>query len=159
MLIVFTGMLMRKWRPPDAPALDELQVVNQIVLPHCCRNSVISVAHDPPLGGHLGVNKTYHKVLALFYWPKMKRYVSKFCRTCHASQVIGKPNQPIPACEEPFCNVIIDCVDPLSKMKSGNQYLLIIICKATCFPEVLLLSNIKIVDALANSSLLLACPI
>ena len=27
------GVLMRKWRPPDAPASDERQVVHQIVVP------------------------------------------------------------------------------------------------------------------------------
>ena len=52
------GVLKRKWRPPYAPAIDEWQVVHQIVLPHCCRNDVISVAQDPPLGGYLGVHKT-----------------------------------------------------------------------------------------------------
>ena len=54
-----SGVLMRKWRPPDISASDDWQVVHQIVLPHCCRHGVISVAHDPPLDGHLGVNKTY----------------------------------------------------------------------------------------------------
>jgi len=87
---------MRKWRPPDAPASDEWRATHQIVLPHCCRRGAISVAHDPPLGGHLGVNKTYHKVLAHSYWPKMKRDVAQFCSTCHTCQVVGKPNQPIP---------------------------------------------------------------
>ena len=42
------------------------------ILLHWCRRGVTIVAHDPSLGGHLGENKTYHKVLAHFYWPKMK---------------------------------------------------------------------------------------
>ena len=32
-LYKLTGVLMRKWRPPDAPASDEWQVVHQIVVP------------------------------------------------------------------------------------------------------------------------------
>jgi len=67
-----SGVLTRKWRPPDAPASDKWRATHQIVLPHCCRCCVISVAHDPPLGGRLGVNKSYHKILTHFYWPKMK---------------------------------------------------------------------------------------
>jgi len=63
----------------------------------------------------------------------------------------GKPNQhppnaplmPIPAVEEPFGRVLIYCVGPLPKTKSGNQYLLTIMCVATCFPEVVPLRNIK----------------
>ena len=58
-----SGVLMRKWRPPDAPATEEWQIVHQIVLPKCCRKEVVSLAHESPLAGHLGVNKTYHKVV------------------------------------------------------------------------------------------------
>ena len=164
-----SGVLMRKWRPPDIPASDDWQVVHQIVLPRCCRHGVISVAHDPPLGGHLGVNKTYRKVLTHFYWPKMKRDIAQFCRTCHICQVVGKPNKPIPVaplipipvCGEPFCDVIIDCVGPLPKTKSGNQYLLTIMCKATRFPEAVPLRNIKapkIVNALVRFFTLVGLP-
>ena len=31
------------------------------------------------------------------------------------------PLKPIPACREPFTEIIIDCVGPLPKTKSGNQ--------------------------------------
>ena len=66
-------------------------------------------------------------------------------------QLVGKPNQKIPkaplilipAFEEPFSRVIIDCVGPLPKTKSGNQYLLTIVCASTRFPEAIPLRNIK----------------
>jgi len=65
--------------------------------------------------------------------------------------MVGKPNQhppsaplkPIPAVEEPFGRVLIDCVGPLPKTKLGNQYLLTIMCVATHFPEAVPLRNIK----------------
>ena len=64
---------------------------------------------------------------------------------------MGKPNQkvpvvpfhPIPAVEEPFSRVIVDCVGPLPKTKAGNQYLLTVICASTQFPEAIPLRNIK----------------
>ena len=70
---------------------------------------------------------------------------------CHTCQVVGKPNQkipnaplqPIPAFDEPFSKVIIDYVGPLLKTKSGNQYLLTIMCASTRFPEAIPLRNIK----------------
>ena len=156
-----SGVLMRKWRPPDAPASEEWQIVHQIVLPRCCRKEVMSLAHESPMAGHLGVNKTYHKLLSHFFWPKMKRDVAEFCRTCHVCQMVGKPNKPIPvaplkpipACGEPFSEVIIDCVGPLPKTTAGNKYLLTIMCKATRFPEAVPLRNIKapkIVDSLVK---------
>ena len=64
---------------------------------------------------------------------------------------MGKPNQkipsapliPIPAFDEPFARVLIDCVGPLPKTKSENQYLLTIMCASTRFPEAVPLRNIK----------------
>ena len=51
--------------------------------------------------------------------------------------------QPIPAFDEPFSRIIIDCVGPLPKTKSGCQYLLTIMCASTLFPEAIPLRNIK----------------
>ena len=72
---------------------------------------------------------------------------------------MGKPNckhplaplKPIPAVDEPFSQVVIDCVGPLPKTRAGNQYLLKIMCLSTHFPEAVPLRNIKapnIVEAL-----------
>lgn len=36
---------------------------------------------------------------------------------------------------EAFEEVLVDCVGPLPKTKSGNQYLCTIMCRATRFPE------------------------
>ena len=81
----------------------------------------------------------------------MKKDVSKFCRSCHICQIVGKPNQkipraplqPIPAFAEPFIRVLIDCVGHLPKSKSGNEYFLTIMCTFTRFPEAIPLRNIK----------------
>ena len=130
------GVLMRKWRPPDVPSDAEWAVKHQVVLPKSYRNGVLSMAHETPLAGHLGVSKTYNKILNHFFWPLIKTDVSNSCRSCHTCQMVGKPNQkipraplhPIPAFEEPFSRVIIDCVGPLPKTKSGNEFLLTIMC-------------------------------
>uniref|UniRef100_A0A8W8MZ15 Integrase catalytic domain-containing protein n=1 Tax=Magallana gigas TaxID=29159 RepID=A0A8W8MZ15_MAGGI len=155
------GVLMRKWRPRDAPVDHEWQVHHQIVVPRAYRQTVIGLAHDTPMSGHLGIKKTYCRVLAHFFWPKMRKDVVEYCRSCHVCQVVGKPNQkippapliPIPAFDEPFTKVIIDCVGPLPKTKVGNQYLLTIMCASTRFPEAIPLRNIKsrtIVNALTK---------
>ncbi|KAJ8031164.1 hypothetical protein HOLleu_27809 [Holothuria leucospilota] len=145
------NILMRKWRPPDAPLDEEWRVYHQIVVPRTYRREILSIAHEMPLAGHLGVNKTYHRILNHFYWPKLKSDVAKFCKTCHSCQMVGKPNQnipaaplkPIPAFEEPFSRVIIDCVGPLPKSRAGHQYILTIMCASTRFPEAIPLRNIK----------------
>ena len=53
--------------------------------------------------GHLGVNKTYYKILNHFYWPGLKTDASKYCRSCHTCQMVGKPNQVIPKAGFLFC--------------------------------------------------------
>ena len=89
------GVLMRKWRPADVPADADWSVKHQIVLPKSFRTKVLSSALENHLSGHRSVTKTYNK-LNHFFWPCMKKDVSKFCRSCHIWQMVGKPNQKIP---------------------------------------------------------------
>ena len=65
--------------------------------------------------------------------------------------MVGKPNQtipkahlqPIPASDEPFSRIIIDCVGRLPKTKSNHEYILTIMCASTRFPEAIPLRNIQ----------------
>ena len=146
-----SNVLMRKWRPPNVPASQEWRVVYQIVVLPPYRRDILVLAHDTPLAGHLGVEKTYRKVLGHFYWPGLHGDVKRFCKTCHVCQLAGKPNQhppvsplvPISAMEEPFSHIIVYCVGPLPKTHAGNQYLLTIMCASTRFLEAIPLHNIK----------------
>ena len=90
------GILVRKWRPFDVPADDEWAVYHQIVVSKSYRHKILSIAHEIPMSGHLGVNKTYHKIINHFYWPGLKSDVSKYCKTCHTCQMVGKLNQTFP---------------------------------------------------------------
>ena len=145
-----SDLLMRFYRPPKRSVEDTWSEKRQIVLPLSVRKSVLEIAHDA-YGGHLGVHKTYAKILNCFYWPGMKKDVAEFVRTCHVCQISGKPNQVIPKAplqpilvpDEPFSKIIIDNVGPLPKTKRGNQYLLTIICPTTRYPIAIPLRNIS----------------
>lgn len=112
------GVLMRQWK--------------KVVVPMGYRSQILNLAHDHVLSGHLGVRKTYDRVLRYFFWPGLKFDVVAHCRSCHVCQLAGKQNQsiplaplhPIPVIGEPFEGIIIDCVGPLPKSKSGYQYIL-----------------------------------
>jgi hypothetical protein len=53
--------------------------------------------------------------------------------------------KPILAFDKPFSRVLVDCVGPLPKAKTGgNQFLLTIMCAATCFPEAIPLRKIPV---------------
>ena len=74
---------MRKFRPPDAPADEEWEVVHQIVVPKVYHNEGTSIAHDRPMAGHLGVKKTNDRILRHFWWPTLRKDVSEYCKSCH----------------------------------------------------------------------------
>ncbi len=143
------GVLMRKWTPSTSDN-SGWDTIYQMVVPKCFREQVMSVAHDN-VAGHLGVTKTLYRVMRHFFWPKIKSAVTKYCRSCHTCQMVGKPNQavppaplkPIPSIGEPFERVIIDCVGPLSKTKYGYTYLLTIMCAATRYPEAIPLRSLR----------------
>jgi hypothetical protein len=143
--------------------------VHPVVIPKAFKNTVLGLGDDSPMSGHLGINKTYKRVLSHLYKLKMKQDIVKYCKTYHVCQVVGKPDQtnapaplkPIPAFGEPFAGVVIDCVGPLPKTKLRNQYLLTIMCASTRFPEAFLLRNITtrtIVNALVKFFALFGLP-
>ena len=60
------GILMKNWRLSTAPANEKWQVVHQVVVAKMYRREVLHHAHVSPMAGHLGINKTYQKVLNHF---------------------------------------------------------------------------------------------
>lgn len=136
--VVKDGVLFRKWLSLDNDSVGD--AVFQLVVPEKFRSLVLKVAHDE--SGHFGVRKTYLNILKHFFWPRVKRDVSAYIKTCHVCQLTGKPNQgikpaplqPIPAVSEPFAHLIIDCVGPLPSAKSGCKYLLTVMCQSTRYP-------------------------
>lgn len=68
------GLLMRKWCPSDVADLD-WGAVYQIVVPSVYHQQVMCLAHDHHLSGHLGVTKTYNRILRHFFWPGLKKEV------------------------------------------------------------------------------------
>ena len=151
---------MRKWRPPNVPASEEWSVVHQIVVPKMYRSEILKLAHESPMGGHLGINKTYSKITKHFYWPSNSalccRILQDLSHLSNGRKAQTKKNpvaplKPIPAFEEPFSKVIIDCVGPLPKTKSRNQYLVTSMCASTRFPEAIPLTNITAPKNLKSS--------
>ncbi|KAL5018041.1 hypothetical protein ScPMuIL_003763 [Solemya velum] len=128
----------------------EISVRRQVVVPKIFRNEILSLGHESLFAGHQGRTKTYERVVADFFWPRMFRDTEEYCRTCHVCQVTGKPNQTIPPAPlklvpitgEAFSKVLMDIVGPLPKTSNGNQYLLTIMCVNTRFPEAIPLRKV-----------------
>lgn len=52
-------------------------------------------------------------------------------------KISSAPLCPVPALDQPFDHLLIDCVGPLPPAKSGTQHLLTLMCQATRYPAAL----------------------
>ena len=140
------SLLYRWWIPPSQDG--EEMVVEQLVLPLQCRKTVLELAHEIPLAGHLGNDKTARRILQRFYWPTLYRDVAEFCRTCAPCQKTSSfkgrraPMIPLPVISVPFQRIAMDIVGPLPRSRSGNRYVLVICDYATRYPEAVALRSI-----------------
>ncbi|XP_033112261.1 uncharacterized protein LOC117113126 [Anneissia japonica] len=143
------GILFRKWQKRPISGKIE-NVIDQIVVPSECRLSILQLAHDAPLAGHLGVEKTKDRILQHFYWPGIFKDVSEHCRTYKACQMMNKaktkvkhPLIPMPIINILFRRIGIDIVGPLARTVKRNKYLLTSCDYATKYPKAIPLSNIR----------------
>ena len=151
------GLLYRRYSPPGRDS-DELSV-DQLVLPKQLRPTVLKLAHDIPMAGHLGKKKTADRVLQRFYWPGVYHDVQDHCRTCSQCQksstrrVKKAPLVPLPIMDEPFQRIAMDIVGPLPRSSTGKRYILVICDYATRYPEAI---APRTIDANAAAEELLA---
>ena len=134
---------------------------SQLVVPSSLTRTVLTIAHETSMAGHMGVRRTLSRVLQSFYWPGVSSTVRKFCRECDVCQRTAPsartrkvPLGKMPIISEPFSRVAVDITGPIiPAASSGNRYLLVVVDYATRFPEAVPLRNIEastIADALWN---------
>ncbi|GFW11787.1 hypothetical protein TNCV_1083331 [Trichonephila clavipes] len=90
------------------------------------------MAHDVPLGGHLGEQKTRQRIKYSFYWPTIKQDVKRFCESCKICQLRKPityrdrvPIQPLVRPEIPFEVWSVDCIGPLEPPSRRNHHFII----------------------------------
>ena len=141
----------------------------QLVLPSSLRSSVLKLAHDSIVGGHMGIARTRQRVLSDFYWPSLLRDVKLYCRSCDRCQrTIQKGKVPkvpvlaVPSVSEPFEKVSVDIVGPIAPTtQRGHRYLLTLVDSATRWPEAIPLKTITAVavaEGLFDIFSRLGCP-
>ena len=119
----------------------EGDIVSQLLVPKRYVPKVLYLAHSHLLGAHLGVEKTYDRILGRFYWPGVKRAVQDYCRSCAECQKTApkvhyrNPLIPLPIINTPFQRIALDIVGPLPKSSRGHRYILVIVDYATRYPE------------------------
>ena len=102
------------------------------------KTRILQECHDSNTGGHLGKDKTMEQVKRRFYWPKMDEDVRQYVSSCDACQR-NKPSQqlpmgllqslPIP--DRPWQWVTLDLITGLPRSRSGNDAIIVFVCKLT----------------------------
>ena len=159
------GLMYRQFTsPPEKGSV----VHKQLVLPHSLRESVLEVAHDSILGGHLATKKTYDRVTSNFFWPGAYDDVSRYCQSCDICQRTipkgrcGKtPLVAMPIIGEPFARVAIDLIGPLPMSGRKHRWILTLVDCATRYPEAIPMKGIdtiKCAEELVNIFIRIGIP-
>lgn len=91
-------------------------------------DEILNLYHNSPTGGHLGVNRLYKKVKALYKWPNMKKSITDFVRACNLCKynknyITTKTETVVTTTPiKSFDVVSIDTVGPFSLTEHGNRY-------------------------------------
>ena len=110
----------------------------RLCVPKDLRTEVMREAHDTITeAAHGGYFKTYNRISATYYWPRMSREIKIFVNTCDVCQKT-KPRrhrpmgllQPIPIPSQPFEVVSMDFIPELP-VSDGFDNILVIVDKLT----------------------------
>lgn len=105
----------------------------KLVIPKDDRRKLITLAHEPPTSGHVGVYKTFSRLCERYYWPKMRSDVENFVKRCKVCTA-HKPSQQQrsdkmvshPKANTPWEMITTDLIGPLPKSKRGNAFILVV---------------------------------
>ena len=122
----------------------------QVVVPKCLRETVMKMAHESIMAGHLAAKKTTERILNEFHWPNIWTDVNMFTRSCDQCQrstakgmTAKVPLSEVPLIDEPFSRVAVDIVGPIvPASESGNRYILTVVDYCTRYPEAVALKSI-----------------
>jgi len=90
--------------------------------------------HDAPFSAHSGFVKAYDDIRKALYWPKMRKDIERYIKTCHLCQVnkpyrqiTSAPIQLMPIPDTPWEAISLDFITNLPKSK-GYDSILVIVC-------------------------------
>ena len=115
-----------------------------LVVPESLKQEVLSLNHDIPFTGHMGIAKTLLRIRKSFIWYKMSRDVELFVKSCQVCNRRKKANTKAKAglgqyhVGSPLERVHVDFLGPFTPSTKGNQRVLMIVDQFTkwleCFP-------------------------
>ncbi|POM76561.1 Putative retroelement [Phytophthora palmivora] len=122
------GLLHYRVDPSDPP---------RVVVPNDedLKYDILLEAHDAPIGGHLGREKTYQMVSQTFWWPRMYKWVAHYVKTCETCQRVkpsghaSAPQQSLPVPADCWMSMSLDFVFGLPADDKVNTGILVFVCR------------------------------
>jgi hypothetical protein len=97
------------------------------------QTKLITALHESAIGGHSGVEVTYHRLKNLFFWKGMKQDVDKFVKQCiicqkakHSHQHPHGLLQPLPIPEQAWTRVSMDFIEGLPLADKCNVIVVVV---------------------------------
>lgn len=93
---------------------------------------ILQENHERPQAGHLGRECTYQRIRQNYYWPGMSQDVNAFvedCETCLKVKFNQNPLKGLLTTRpllNPWAQLSVDTVGPLTRSKKGNSYIIVI---------------------------------
>ena len=116
-------------------------------MPKIARQKVLTMAHNSPIGGHFGREKTLQTIRGRMDWLGVVRDFNRMWAACPNFQK-AKPDsttkailQPLLVIKESLARLAKDIVGPLKSKKKENKYIPVIMDYATKWPEAFPLRN------------------
>lgn len=143
LLHVKNGVLCYRWMENNCEKL-------KICTPKSLRDVVLWHIHDSETSGHLGIRRTYAKLMAnCYYWPHMRRYVQDYVSSCDICEERKNPSRRKRAymkrylAGEKFERIAIDITGPFPKSENGHLYILVVADYFSKFMQIFPLPNLE----------------
>jgi hypothetical protein len=114
-----------------------------VVIPERLRPLVLHHSHSDQFSAHLGIHKTYEKMLRRYYWSGMFKDVQNLvaaCPQCNCRKSPKRspivPPQPLIPIGLPWDEISFDALGPLPKTTSGKQHIIVFTDRLTKYCEV-----------------------
>ena len=123
--------------------------LEQIVVPSKRREEVLRTSHDIAFAGHAGQGATAQRIAQYFYWPGVSEDTKRYVMSCHTCQkrtqrsyVVPVTLGNLPIADTPLTRLAADVIGPLPLSKTGNRFILTLVCTSSLWAEAVPLKRI-----------------
>lgn len=104
----------------------------KMVIPEKLKRATLEYFHDASPSGHLGINKTLHRLRQYVTWTRMRKDVYNYVIGCDACQKAKSSNLKAPGLlysnerRDPWTDISIDFIGPFPASSKQNKYVLVV---------------------------------